>query len=220
MDVGGSRYGPAVGAPLRTVAGTLPRRFPHGEVITRQGEPVTSLFLVTEGIVRLSAVSGRGREVVVGLLGPGDVFGEAGLLGGTSPVEARAVGSARVVAMPLDTLRDLLGRHPETAEQLLRMIAARLHRTSGVLREALTGDLRTRVSGRLRDLAREHGWAAADGVRLRVPLTQTELARMVGASREAVNRMLGSLVDQGLVRTDGGMVVIPDPHALEPDVGG
>jgi CRP/FNR family cyclic AMP-dependent transcriptional regulator len=203
-----------VGVPLRSVAGSVPRRLPHGEVVTRQGDAVTSLFLVTAGAVRLSAVTDRGREVVVGILGPGDVFGEVGLLGGPSPVEARAIGSAEVVALPLEDLRELLVRHPATAEELLRLIAARLHRTSGVLRDALAADLRTRISRRLHDLAREHGAPEPGGIRLRVPLTQEDLARMVGASREAVNRTLGSLAARGLVRTDGRTVVIPDPEAL------
>lgn len=206
-----------MGVPLRSVAGAVPRRLPHGEVVTRQGDPVASLFLVTAGAVRLSAVTVRGREVVVGLLGPGDVFGEVGLLGGPSPVEARAIGAAEVVALPLETLRDLVSRHPATAEELLRLIAHRLHRTSGALRDALAGDVRTRVSRRLHDLAREHGAAEADGVRLTLPLTQEELGRMVGATRETVNRTLGSLAAHGLVRTDGRVVVIPDPDALEPD---
>lgn len=202
-----------VGVPF-PIAGGVPRRLPHGEVITRQGDTVTSLCLVTGGAVRLSAVTTRGREVVVAILGPGDVFGEVGLLGGPSPVEARAVGAAEIVALPLATLRDLLSRNPATAEELLRMIAARLHRTSGALRDALSGDLRTRLLRRLHDLAREHGAPTVDGIRLRVPLTQEELGRMVGATREAVNRTLGPLTTRGLVRTDGGVVVIPDPEAL------
>lgn len=206
-----------MGVPLRTVGSGVPRRLPHGEVITRQGDAVTSLFLVTAGAVRLSAVTTRGREVVVALLGPGDIFGEVGLLGGCSPVEARAIGEAEIVALPIGTLRDLIDRHPATAEELLRLIAARLHRTSGALRDALDGDLRTRLSRRLHDLAREHGAPEADGIRLRVPLTQEELARMVGATREAVNRTLGSLADRGLLLRSGGSIVIRDPEALEPE---
>lgn len=209
-----------MGVPLRTVGSGVPRRLPHGEVITRQGDAVTSLFLVTAGAVRLSAVSTRGREVVVALLGPGDVFGEVGLLGGPSPVEARAMGEAVVVALPLETLRDLIARHPATAEELLRLIASRLHRTSGVLRDALAGDLRTRLSRRLHELAREHGAPEEEGgVRLRVPLTQEELGRMVGATREAVNRTLGALAEHG-VRVRDGEIVIRDPDALAPERAG
>ena len=197
-------------------AGTAPRRYRHGEVVVGQGQAVTCLRLVVSGAVRLSAVVPSGREVVVGLLGAGDVFGELTLLGGgPSPVEARAVGSeTRIVALPLEALREVVRRAPASAEELLRLVASRLHHTAGALEEALAHDVPTRVSLRLRDLARSHGTAAADGVRLPPRLTQEELARMVGATRESVNRTLSSLAARGLVRVEGRRYVVPDPDAL------
>lgn len=104
------------------VEGAAPRRYRHGEVVVRQAEAVTCLRLVSTGAVRLSAVVPSGREVVVGLLGPGEVFGELALLGGgPSPVEARTVGpSTRILVMPADSLRAVMQRTPETAEELLR----------------------------------------------------------------------------------------------------
>jgi len=197
-------------------AGMAPRRYRHGEVVVGQGQAVTCLRLVVSGAVRLSAVVPSGREVVVGLLGAGDVFGELALLGGgPSPVEARAVGSeTRIVALPLEALREVVRRAPASAEELLRLVASRLHHTAGALEEALAHDVPTRVSLRLRDLARSHGTAAADGVRLPPRLTQEELARMVGATRESVNRTLSSLAARGLVRVEGRRYVVPDPDAL------
>ena len=204
----------AVGLPADgTVAGT-PRRLPHGEVVIRQGDPVACLFFVTQGAVRLSAVTREGREVVVAILGAGEVFGECALLGSPSPVEARVVGRTDVVAMPVPLLRDVLERHPATAEELLRLVASRLHRTARALGETLSSDVPTRLSQRLRDLAEHHGAPAADGIQIQVPITQEELARMVGASREAVNRTLGGFVAHGLVRKRGRTVVIPNPSAL------
>jgi CRP-like cAMP-binding protein len=204
-----------VRVPLDLVDAGVTRRFPHGEVITRQGDAVTSLFLVTAGAVRLSSVTGAGREVVVGILCPGDVFGEAALLGGPSPVGARAVGETLVVALPRDAIRSIVQRHPAIAEELLRLIATRLHRTSTALQEALAGDLTSRVVGRLRELAEGHGVAGPSGVRLRVPLTQEELGRMVGASREAVNRTVGALAARGVLRSKASRFVITDMNALD-----
>ncbi len=205
---------------MHATVGASRRLFPHGEVIARQGEPVECLFLVTGGAVRLCAVAPSGREVVVGLLGAGDLFGEVALLGsGPSPVEARAVGDAWIVAIPVASLDAVVQRNPETATELLRLVAARLHRTSAALEEALAADVPTRVSRKLVDLAREHGEPAGAGVRIRVPLTQGELARMVGASREAVNRSLAALAARGLVRTRGRRLVISDPDALAREAG-
>jgi CRP/FNR family cyclic AMP-dependent transcriptional regulator len=209
-----------VEASLGRTLDSTPRRFDHGEVITRQGDPVSSLSLVASGVVRLSAVTPEGREVVIGLLGVGQVFGEAALLDDgaerDSLVEARVVGSATIVQIPASTLRTVIEGNPATGEELLRLVAARLHRTSVALEEALAQDVPVRVSRRLRQLALDHGdRRSGGGVRLRVPLTQDELARMVGASREAVNRSLGVLAARGLVRTEHRTFVIPDLDALE-----
>jgi CRP/FNR family transcriptional regulator, cyclic AMP receptor protein len=168
----------------------------------------------------LSSVTAAGREVVVALLCPGDVFGESALLGTPSPVEARAVGETTLVAVPIASLRALLERHPAIAEELLRLVAARLHRTSTALEEALVGDLPSRILGRLRDLAAAHGVRGSEGVPLTVPITQDELARMVGASRESVSRSVGALAAQGLVRPGRRRLVLTDLAAKdggEPD---
>jgi CRP-like cAMP-binding protein len=206
-----------VGVSVAVLAAGTPRRLPHGDVVVRQGDPIECLFLVTLGVVRLSAVTSEGREVVVAVLGRGDLFGESCLLGQPSPVEARTVGSTDVVTLPLAHVREILRHHPSTAEELLRLVASRLHRTSNALEEALAGTLPVRVSNRLRDLATTHGVPTPDGVRIGFPLTQDELARMVGASREAVSRTMGGLVARGLVRTAGRTLLIPDPRALDPE---
>jgi CRP/FNR family transcriptional regulator, cyclic AMP receptor protein len=169
---------------------------------------------VIAGAVRLSSVTASGREIVVGLLCRGDLFGESALLGDPSLVRAQAVGPTTLLALPIPSLRSTLERTPATAEELLRLIAARLHRTSAALEDAMAADLPSRVVGRLRELADDHGVPGPNGVRLRVPLTQDELARMVGASRESVNRTVGALAARGVVRSGGGRIVITDPDAL------
>ena len=200
--------------PAHLVLAGLARRLPHDAVVVRQGEPSTSLYLMERGAMRLSCVTVDGRELVVGLLGSGDVFGEAALLGEPSPVEARTVGASIVVGYDAELLPLVIRERPLVGTELLRLVAARTHRTERALTDALTTDLASRIAARLRDLADQHGAKVDDGVRLTIPLTQDELARMVGASREAVNRSLRSLVARDLVRTDRRTVVIPDLEAL------
>lgn len=207
-----------MGVALGPMADGVTRRFPHGEVIVRQGEDVRSLFLVTEGAVRLASVTRAGREAVVALLGIGDLFGESALLGQPSPVQARATGRTEVVALHVSCINAIVRRQPGTAEQLLRLVAGRLHRTRAALEEALACDVQGRVAGRLRDLASDHGVREADGVRLTVPITQEELARMVGVARETVNRTVGTLAARGLVSSGAGTMVIRDPEALEAEL--
>jgi len=203
-----------MGVALGPMADGVTRRFPHGEVIVRQGEDQECLFLVTEGAVRLASVTRGGREVVVALLGPGELFGESALLREPSPVQARAICRAEVVALHVSSIRAIVERQPGTAEQLLRLVATRLHRTRATLEETLACDLPTRIAGRLRELAAEHGVRADDGVRLTVPITQEELARMVGVSRETVNRTFASLAARGLLRPEIRTFVITDPEGL------
>ncbi len=200
------------------LAAGAPRRYRHGEVIVGQGQEVDCLRLVVTGAVRLAAVAPSGREAVVGLLGPGDVFGEIALLGGgPSPVEARAVGDeASVLAIPPAVLRDLFRRLPATAEELLRIVASRLHDTTTALEEALTRDVPTRISLRLQHLAVAHGEDAEDGVALPSRLTQEELGRMVGATRETVNRTLAALAARGVLAHRDRRYVVRDPQALLP----
>lgn len=204
------------------LAAGAPRRYRHGEVILGQGQSVDCLRLVVSGAVRLAAVVPSGREVVVGLLGSGDVFGEVALLGGgPSPVEARALGEeTAVLAIPPGVLRELIRRMPATAEELLRLVAARLHDTATALEEALAHDVPTRISLRLRHLALAHGEMAREGIALPARLTQEEIGRMAGATRESVNRTLASLAARGLVQLQDRRYVVRDPEALAPVTDG
>jgi CRP/FNR family transcriptional regulator len=203
-----------VRVPASVALAGSPRRLPHDGVVVRQGDPSTSLFLVERGVVRLSTVTADGRELVVAMLGQGDVFGEAAMLGEPSPVEARSVGPALVVALDVEAIPIVFEQAPATGAVLLRLIASRLHRTERALGDALTSDLATRIARRLHELAGTHGRMADDGVRIAIPITQDELARMVGASREAVNRSLRRLAARDLVRASRREMVIPDPEAL------
>ena len=204
---------PGVGNGLGSAA-SLPRRFDDRTPIVRQGEPGRSLFLVTHGLVRISSVMPSGRQVVLALIEPGEVFGEAALLRDPSPVEARAVSFATVVPIDVEALEAVVRRQPETAAEVLRLLAARLRRTSGALEDALALDVGGRVSRRLHDLAERHGVPDDDGVRVGIFVTQEDLGRMVGASRESVNRTIRSLATRGLIHRRGRSVVVPDMEAL------
>jgi CRP-like cAMP-binding protein len=195
-------------------AGSLPRRFDDSTPIVRQGDRVDSLFLVTDGLVRLSSVLPSGRQVVLALIEAGEMFGESALLGEASPFEARAMATAVVVPIDVEALEAVLARQPETAGEVLRLLAKRLRRTSGALEDALALDVSGRVSRRLHALAARYGVRDPAGIRLRVSPTQEDLGRMVGASRESVNRTIRSLASRGLLHRDERGVVITDLDAL------
>ena len=155
----------------------------RGELI-RQGGFGDGLWLVHSGALRAAAVTDAGRELVVDVLGPGDVAGEPP--GVASPVSVRALRPCRLSSIP-----------PRAAADVL---AARAHRAA-----ALAGDLawlsvRMRVARRLEDLAERFGRPVDDGRLILLPLTQDEIAAIAGTSRESVNRALRSLVAMGTIR--------------------
>jgi CRP/FNR family transcriptional regulator len=200
---------------LTAIAGALPRRICNGTTLVRQGEPTPCVYVVIRGAVRLSAVLLSGREVVLGILGGGDIFGEAAVLDDpTSPVEARAIATTDVLPVSLPALEAVFARRPATATQVVRMLAARLHRTSAALEDALARDVAARVSRTISDLASRHGASGPDGVRVGLPITQDEIAKIAGTSRESVNRTIASLSARRLVRTDRAGLVVHDLDAL------
>lgn len=200
---------------LTAVAGALPRRVTNGTTLVRQGEPTTAVYVVIRGAIRLSAVLLSGREVVLGIVGGGEIFGEVAVLDDpTSPVDARAIATTDVLPLPLPALEAVFARRPVTATQVVRMLADRLRRTSAALEDALARDVTCRVSRTISDLASRHGAPAPDGVRLRLPVTQDEIGKMAGTSRESVNRTIASLSARGLVRTDPAGLVVKDVNAL------
>jgi CRP/FNR family cyclic AMP-dependent transcriptional regulator len=211
--VGGGRYGANVEIGLASAA-SLPRRFDDSTPVVRQGDRGRCLFLVTAGLVRLTSVLPSGRQVVLALVEPGEVFGESALLGEPSPFEARALAVATVAPIDVDTLEAIISRQPATAAEVLRLLASRLQRTSAALEDALALDVGARVSRRLHELAARYGVPERAGVRLGIAMTQEDLGRMVGASRESVNRSIRSLASRGLIHRRGRSVVIPDLDAL------
>jgi CRP/FNR family transcriptional regulator len=195
-------------------AATLPRRFDDGTPIVRQGDVSGCIYLVTRGLVRLSSVLPTGHQVVIALIETGELFGESALLGDASPFEARALGTATVLPIDARALDAVIARQPETAAEVLRMLASRLRRTSGALEDALALDVPSRVSRRLHELASRHGVPGPSGVHIAIAVTQEDLGRMVGASRESVNRSFRRLASRGLIHRRGRSVVVPDLEAL------
>jgi CRP-like cAMP-binding protein len=212
--------------PLQALAPAELRPVDPGGAVVRQGDPSTHLFVVHDGAVRLGVLRPDGVEAVLEVLGPGGAFGFAGLglpaagLGAVEPAEARAVAPTRVLAFAHDDLRLLVGRRPGLALRLLELSATRLAATGTALAETLLGDVRGRVVHRLARLAAAHGRPFADGVRIELWLSQEELAKLVGATRESVNRVLGDLRRDGLVSVDDDGRYVLTPRGLRASPAG
>jgi len=185
------------------------RTYSGGSAIFREGEAGDSLHIVIEGGVRIAVLSPRGEEATLALLGPGESCGELSLVDGR-PRSASAIASQATKTLVVtrnDFLR-WLSERPRAALALLETLSLRIRRTDEALSDLAFMDLSPRLAKRLLDLASHH----AGGSRLRI--TQSELAAMLGVSRESVNKELNVFARKGWVALGRGSVTLKDPAAL------
>jgi len=192
-----------------------PRRFPKGATLVNEGEIPRRVVVLLGGRVKVSHFAADGREVVLGVRGPGDLIGEIAALDGR-PCSATVTAFEPVEAWVLDAsdFTAYLDDHPRVTRVLLSSVVQKLRDADRKRVEFGAYDTEGRVARRLVELAEEHGHEAAGGVTITLPLTQQELAGWTCASREAVSKALGSLRACGWVTTDRRRVTIVDVGAL------
>lgn len=202
---------------LRALAALMrPRRFRRNEVIFHQDDVGDSLHIVVDGGVKIVLPSQEGDEAIIASLRPGDFFGELALLDGSPrSTTATALESAETLALPRDDFLRLLPADPKLVTALLRALAGELRRLTGHVEELHFLDLAGRLSMRLVRLARDADPRAAGRIELNWPFTQSDLAAMIGGTRQSVNKLLSGLVDEGLLEMDGETLVITDLARLE-----
>jgi CRP-like cAMP-binding protein len=190
------------------------RRFRRNETIFHQGDPGDSLHLVSSGAVKIALPSMDGEEAIIATLRSGDFFGELALLDG-APRSATAVAleSTETWTLPREAFLTLLDHDKRLRESLLAGLAHELRRITGHVEDLHFLDLGGRLASRLARLAREEDPEAAE-VRLDWPYTQSDLASMIGGTRQSVNKLLSGLVERGLVVIERDTLLIPDVEAL------
>ena len=208
------------GEPLAALTRTLrTRRFRRGEVLFHEGDPGDALFIVASGAVKVVVPSEDGEEAILATLRRGDFLGELALLDG-APRSASAIAlePTETLALPRDQFRALVASEPAIRDALLASLAGELRRLTTHVAELHFLDLTGRLAARLARLARlaeEHGDRASDGsVRLDAPLTQSDLAAMIGATRQSVNKLLGEFEASGLIRIERDSIVVTSLDAL------
>ncbi|MDP9852192.1 CRP-like cAMP-activated global transcriptional regulator GlxR [Corynebacterium lowii] len=190
-------------------------RFTRGSTIFNEGEPGDRLYIITSGKVKLSRHSPDGRENLLTIMGPSDMFGELSIFD-PGPRTSSAVCVTEVHAATMDAamLRQWVDEHPEIAQQLLRVLARRLRRTNASLADLIFTDVPGRVAKTLLQLANRFGTQEGGALRVNHDLTQEEIAQLVGASRETVNKALATFAHRGWIRLEGKSVLIVDTEHL------
>ena len=197
----------------RTLRG---RRFRRGEVLFHEGDPGDALFIVASGAVKVVVPSEEGDEAILATLRRGDFLGELALLDG-APRSASAIAleATEALALPRDQFLSLVAREAGIRDALLASLAGELRRLTTHVAELHFLDLTGRLAARLARLAQEHGERQPDGsIRLDAPLTQSDLAAMIGSTRQSVNKLLGEFEDDGLLRLDHDSIFVPNLERL------
>jgi CRP/FNR family transcriptional regulator, cyclic AMP receptor protein len=193
-------------------ASTLSR----GDVLFNEGDAGNQLYVVIDGKIKLGRTSADGRENLLAILGPGQMFGELSFFDpGPRSATATAVTDVELKSLGHDALIPVLSTHPDVALALLHQLAGRLRRTNEVVGDLVFSDVPGRVAKALIDLAGRFGRQADDGVHVNHDLTQEELAQLVGASRETVNKALADFASRGWMRLEPRSVVILDLERLQ-----
>lgn len=193
------------------------RRFRRNDTVFHQGDPGDSLYIIESGTVKVVLPSPEGEEgAIIASLGRGAFFGELALLDG-APHSASVVALDQVDALVLhrEQFDELIDTDPELRRALLAGLTAELRRLTRHVEDLHFLDLPGRLARRLLDLAAEAAPGQQVDVRLSWPYTQSDLAAMIGGTRQTVNRLLADLVDQDLIAVEKDAIVIRDVARLE-----
>lgn len=195
----------------------LPREFRAGEAIFHQGDPGHVLYLVESGQVRIFVNGIDGHETSVVLYGrPGEIFGELAIIDGL-PRSASAVAVMDTVVHTLsrDRFREYMRRWPQLALNFMQTLTKKVRYSTHQVDSLASMAISQRLARKLLELGQNYGTAEAQGVRLNTALTQSDLASMIGATRESTNKILRQFRDDGLITLNNGQtIIIRDAEAL------
>ena len=190
-------------------------RLRRGEVLFHEGDEGDKLYVVTDGKVKLGRTSSDGRENLLAILGPGQMFGELSLFDpGPRSATVTAVTDAAFASLSHEDLLRWLEGRPAVARGLLAQLAGRLRKANDVVADLVFSDVPGRVAKALLDLSERFGRPTEDGLRVAHDLTQEELAQLVGASRETVNKALADFASRGWLRLEARAVVLIDVERM------
>ena len=191
------------------------REFSRGEVVYFEGGPGDAMYIVVHGKVKLGRTARDGRENLLALLGVGDMLGELSLFDPGPRVSRAHVPEDTVLyELTKSALDTWLHDHLEASRYLLRALAKRIRRTSITMADLVFTDVPGRVAKAILDLGHRFGVSDRGMTVVRHGLTQEELAQLVGASRETVNKALADFASRGWIDVNMGSVTVYEPDRL------
>ena len=204
---------PAAANTLRTAM--APVKLRKGQALFKEGDDGDNLYIITSGKIKLGTKSQDGRENLLMVLGPGDMFGDLSLFdSGPRTSTATAVTESRLLSLGQEKVIPWVREHPEASLHLLARLASRLRRTNEVVSDLVFSDVPGRVAKALIDLGVKFGEKTSEGFLVHHDLTQEELAQLVGASRETVNKALADFAQRSWIKLEARAVLILDYERL------
>ena len=198
------------GESLHELANAARRRvFKPGEVIFHRDDPGQVLYVIRSGKVKIYVTGPDGQDVSLAVFSPGDYFGELALLDGQPrSASAMAIEPVETFALQRTDFINAVMHHPRIAVQVMHVLSRRLRQTDSMIEDLLFLDVHGRVAKKLLELAELHGVRTPEGIRIDLRLTQGDLAAMVGASRESVNKVIGYFTDKQFISSDRYRITI------------
>ena len=192
----------------------------EGSYLFREGEPPSTVYLIAEGQVRMSKLTSEGKEFSLQLKQRNDLVGELGLFQ-TVPhsMTAEVVRSARVMCYPLKKLERLFKENPALAKTIMKWHTIQTQATQAKFRDLLLSGKTGALYATLIRFCHSYGDKTGDGIVIQVHLTNQEMARYIGTTRESVNRMLKDLKEKNVVHTRQGQITVKDIDYLKSFMG-
>ena len=196
-------------ASAELLSSMTPLRMDRGDVLFHEGDPGDRLYVITDG-----------RENLLAILGPGEMFGELSLFDpGPRTATATAVAETQLVGLGTESLHGYLVARPQASYTLLAALARRLRRTNESLADLVFTDVPGRVAKALLELSQRFGRPVDEGIMVAHDLTQEELAQLVGASRETVNKALADFATRGWIKLEARAVLLMNTERLTKRAG-
>lgn len=204
-----------IGSLDRLASASRRRTYRRGEVIFHQGDPGDTLHVIESGRVKVMVDSESGGEAVLTVLGPGDCFGELALIDG-EPRSARveALEPVETVSLQRTDFTQCLYSNPRAVDALLAVLAATIRRLTDEVADLAFLDVEGRLAKKLLELADVHGRESEGATEIELPITQEDLAAMIGSTRASVNKLLGWYEDHGMIQRRGRRIAIRDAEGL------
>jgi CRP-like cAMP-binding protein len=191
------------------------KRFASGEVVFRQGDPASNVFIVVIGQLRVAQTTSDGQQVIIRYIGRGDLAGYAVLSAGeTYPGTVVAVEDTHAMGWTASSMRQLMSTYPRIATNALAIVAGRYQELQERLRQQATENVERRIAHAILRLAKQAGRCTPQGVEIAFPVSRQDLAEMAATTLHTVSRTMSGWEERGIVQGRRRRVTVTQPNAL------